>query len=316
MTETRKVVTLDPSKYDSLLIEFKPDAPEPAPPAIPPGAKAIDVSKWQGVIDWTKVKTVARLDYVMVRATNGLTPDDMFLVNWQSAREAGIKRGAYHYWQNELGAGAQAEAFIAAQQLDFGELPWALDIEDQQPPFTKTEMPDVRIFLDTVEAQTGKRGFIYTGRSVWNFPTETWATDYQLWQAAYSTSGYLSLPPWPQPCLWQHTSRGVISGITANTVDLNTAGDGLTKIVPDWFWRGSTSERPDPATGKHPQTFFVKAVASPITLYDAPGGKEIKSLVVSWRMAVSSITTDGWLMVYKSGPTEWWIRAVDVTLSQ
>lgn len=311
----KQVIHLQPGDELTVIAEaiMPPPAPEPSP--IPSGAKVIDVSTWQGTIDWAKVRNVARVDYAMIRATNGTQVDNRFTFNWNAAKQAGVSRGAYHYWQNEIGAQAQAQAFIAAHNGDFGELPWALDIEDQTPAFTKAEFPDVRAFLDTVELTTGRRGLIYTGRSVWNFPNETWATDYQLWFAAYSTQGYTPLVPWPHPCIWQHSSRGVIPGITANTVDLNTAGDGLNKIIPDWYWRGCTSELPD-EDRVHPPVFFVRAKRTTTNIYDAPNGKITKeNLAVNWRMTVASVTADGWLMVWKDGNTEWWVKSSDVAVS-
>lgn len=304
-------VQIDPSRITDIHLRLVPTPAVPAPALIPSRAKVIDVSRWQAFIDWPKVRNVAAVEYAMIRATNGTVNDTRFAFNWQAAKAAGVRRGAYHYWQNEFSPQTQAAAFIAALDRDFGELPWALDIEDGQPPFTQAELPDLRVWLDIVEANTGKRGFIYTGRSVWNFPNETWATAWQLWQAAYSNSGYQPIPPWPHPCLWQHTSRGVIPGITANTVDLNTAGDGLTRIVPDWYWRGCSVELKN-AQGQHPNNFFVNALANPLPVYDAPRGELIENKVVTWRMMVQAVTADGWLKVHRDGATEWWVRAESV----
>jgi len=296
-------------------VEFTPPiVTMPRPLVLPVGAKAIDVSTWQGGIVWSKVRNVAGVEYAMIRATNGTVKDTRFSLNWQAAQAVGVKRGSYHYWQNEVNPQAQAAAFVAAHDGDFGELLWALDIEDQQPPFTQAEMIDIRAFLDLVELQTGKRGYIYTGRSVWNFPDETWAKEYKLWMAAYSNTGYTPLLPWPNPTLWQHTSRGVIPGITENTVDLNTAGDGLAPIVSDWYWRGCTPELPD-ANGNRPLNFFVNAVANPLNIYDAPGGNLIKTMAVVWRMIVLSVTATGWLKIHQVGAVEWWIKSGDVRLA-
>lgn len=309
---TQKIIVIDPAEYSSILIQFTPGGPLPTLPA---GTKLIDVSTWQGMIDWARVRNVARVDYAMIRATNGTVKDTRFAFNWAAAKSAGIKRGSYHYWQNEIGASTQAQAFVAAHGTDYGELAWALDIEDQSPAFSKAELVDVRTFMDAVEFQTGKRGYIYTGRSVWNFPEEIWASDYQLWLAAYSTAGYTPLAPWPHPCIWQHTSRGVIPGITANTVDLDTAGDGLTQIKPDWYWRGCTTELPN-AAGQRPNIFFVNAVSNPLPIHDAPRGNIIKDdMAVTWRMTVQSVTADGWLKVHQDGAVEWWVNSANVKLA-
>lgn len=307
-------VEFDPATTTDILLRLIPVVTAPVPDTIPARAKVIDVSHWQAFIRWDTVRNVAGIEYAMIRVTNGTVSDTRFAFNWQAAKTARVKRGAYHYWQNEVNPLLQARAFTDSQDGDFGELPWALDIEDQMPPFTQAELTDVRTFLDTAESQTGKRGFIYTGRSVWNFPNETWAKAWQLWQAAYSNIGYTPIPPWPQPCLWQHTSRGVIPGITENTVDLNTAGDGLEKIVPDWYWRGCTTEQKD-AQGQRPNNFFVNVLANPLPIYDAPRGQLIKNRPVTWRMTVQSVTADGWLKIHQDGATEWWVKSESVGIA-
>lgn len=306
-------IKFDPATTTDILLRLVPVAAAPVPDTIPARKKVIDVSHHQVFVHWENVRNVAGIEYAMIRATNGTTSDTRFAFNWQAAKTARVKRGAYHYWQNEVSPINQAVAFIAALTGDFGELPWALDIEDQQPPFTQAELIDARLFLDFVESRTGKRGFIYTGRSVWNFPNETWANAWQLWQAAYSNIGYTPIPPWQQPCLWQHTSRGVIPGIDANTVDLNTAGDGLTKIVPDWYWRGCTTE--SAINGVHQPNFFVNALVNPLPIYAEPRGRFIKSMPVPWRMTVQSVTADGWLKIHQDVVTGWWVKSESVGLA-
>ena len=69
----------------------------------------IDVSKWQGEIDWRKV-TDAEVRFAYIKATEGTGyTDPCFTANWQSAQSAGLLRGAYHYFHPRLDARTRAQ---------------------------------------------------------------------------------------------------------------------------------------------------------------------------------------------------------------
>ena len=94
----------------------------------------IDVSKYQDVINWQSVKNMKvediQISFVFVKATEGLGNEDaMFSRNWKKLREAGLIRGAYHYFIPTKSGKAQAENFINSVTLLPGDLPPVLDIE-------------------------------------------------------------------------------------------------------------------------------------------------------------------------------------------
>jgi lysozyme len=95
----------------------------------------IDVSKWQGEIDWSKVaNSGVRFAYIKATEGTGYT-DPCFAVNWQSAKSAGVLRGAYHFFHPRLDARSQAKTFYATLGNDPGELPsiWKLQNLPDQP---------------------------------------------------------------------------------------------------------------------------------------------------------------------------------------
>ena len=129
----------------------------------------IDVSKYQGDIDWHTVRA-SGIDFAFIKATEGGDhTDDRFLDNWQAARAAGVPRGAYHYYYFCRPAAEQAAWFINHVPREPGALPPVLDLEWTHKSKTCRYFPDpatVRrealLFLQALTAYYGKRPIIYT----------------------------------------------------------------------------------------------------------------------------------------------------------
>src|SRR6202453_3438429 len=93
----------------------------------------IDVSKYQDYIDWEMVKDMRvgdiQMSFAFIKATEGLGNEDAFFKrNWKKSRDAGVSRGAYHYFLATRSGKAQAENFINSVELGAGDLPPVLDI--------------------------------------------------------------------------------------------------------------------------------------------------------------------------------------------
>src|ERR1700743_4000530 len=96
----------------------------------------IDVSKYQDAINWGSVKDMkvgdVQMSFAFIKATEGLGNEDAyFLRNWKRAKDAGLARGAYHYFLATKSGKAQAENFINSVELTPGDLPPVLDIEQR-----------------------------------------------------------------------------------------------------------------------------------------------------------------------------------------
>lgn len=189
----------------------------------------IDVSKWQGDIDWDKVKK-AGVEFVMIRAgyrgskTGALVEDPNFLVNIRGAKRAGLKVGVYFFTQavNEVEAVEEASMVIAlcdGYDLDY---PVVIDSEgaggegraDSLDVETRTKV--CAAFCETIE-NAGYEAGVYASRSWYNANLEVNdLDDYRIWLAEYRSTplygGYYDM--------WQYTSKGKIDGIEGN-VDLN-----------------------------------------------------------------------------------------------
>lgn len=221
--EARKI-TLPRNRGVVILFEFENDAP-----VVMPTGEGIDVSKWQGLIDWSAVK----VGWAFIRATTGsMRTDEQFARNWKESKAAGKLRGAYHYFVITESGKAQAQKFLATLGGDFGELPPVLDIEPRkingayEVPSNKTELEDqLREWLTAVEKHTGRAPLIYSNRWAIEHLTNSpeWLGEFGLWVARYSDSApsVPTLPrPWKKWTCWQYTNAGKESGI-AGLVDRN-----------------------------------------------------------------------------------------------
>lgn len=202
------------------------DAPSlPTLDRLKAGDEGIDVSRWQGAIDWPRVPK----RFAYARAGAGVTPDSTFAQNWTGAKAAGLLRGAYLYFVASVAADTQARFIVDALRADGGELPLCIDVEPRagevvdKPRATAA----LRALLDLCESALGYRPIIYTNRVAWEAMTTSpeWAARHTFWLARYSTQ---APPPsmWPRYVtdvkLWQYSNAGACAGI-AGSVDLDRA---------------------------------------------------------------------------------------------
>lgn len=186
----------------------------------------IDVSRYQGAIDFERVKA-AGVDFVLLRSSIGdgadiTTGEDIrFAVNFREAKKAGLMVGAYHYLRgvNVEDARAEARFFIktlAPYDMDF---PAVLDFEDpwQQDYLTIEERTSMALaFMREVE-NAGYYPMLYTNTN-WaeNYLDMSRLDKYDLWLAEWH----------PKPTysgkfgIWQYTAYGEVSGIEGD-VDLD-----------------------------------------------------------------------------------------------
>ncbi len=213
-----------------------PATPETAAPAPPPpsatteppaaGTRGIDVSHFQGEIDWTSVAG-SGIEFVFLKATEGIDdPDPNFETNWQGAGDAGLPRGAYHFFEPADSGAEQAGFFLSTIGEKTLELGTALDLEkagDLTPDEISTQ---VRAWLDAVEAATGRKPMIYTTADFWNASVGSNAfSEYPLWIAEYGVEEPRLPTGWSSWAYWQDADDRSVPGISVAT-DLDVAGPG------------------------------------------------------------------------------------------
>lgn len=188
--------------------------------------RGIDVSQYQGKIDWQAVKG-SGITFAIIRASvckpgGILKVDTRFAENWAGAREAGILRGAYHYLRQE--AEGQARFFVDTVGDDRPELGYWADLECSSLTLEKCEA-----FCAAVHRNSGERAGIYTRASFFDrFGDAPWASDHRLWVAHWGAKSPRLPWAWDTWEIWQHSDCGRVPGIKG-AVDLDwRISDGNT----------------------------------------------------------------------------------------
>lgn len=198
----------------------------PAPDGAPlPG---IDVSHWQGTIDWDAVAADGVV-FAFIKATEGGDyTDPRFAANWAAARRAGVVRGAYHFFRPQTDGAAQAAHFLRTVPLAEGDLPPVLDVEVTDGKSAEAVAAGVRTWVQAVEAATGRRPIVYTRASFWTAQMGSFGA-YPLWVAHYRAAEPNVPAGWSRWTFWQHTDAGRVAGI-AGDVDLNWFNGGRREL--------------------------------------------------------------------------------------
>lgn len=197
--------------------------------------QGIDVSYFQGDIDWKKVSR-AGIKFAYIKVTEGADRfDPEFADNWAGAKQAGVVRGAYHvmYWCSH--ASQQASWFIKHLPGDSDTLPPVLDVEWNGHSKTcpheisrKAALAKMKVMLAAMEAHTGRRPIIYTDPKFHRDVLEGEFTNYQFWLRSVAAKPKAKYPgrDWS---FWQFTTTGRVPGV-AGAVDRNT----YNGTVADW----------------------------------------------------------------------------------
>ena len=192
------------------------------------GTMGIDVSKWNGNIDWTAVRN-SGVSYVIIRCgyrgstTGALIEDPKFRSNIQGAKAAGLSVGAYFFTQatNEVEAVEEASMAIGLCSGYGLSLPIFLDVEhsggrgDSIDAGTRTAV--CKAFCNTVR-NSGFGAGIYANK-VWltSYMNASQLTGYKIWLAQYAATPTYTATRYDY---WQYTSKGSVAGINGN-VDMN-----------------------------------------------------------------------------------------------
>ncbi|MDR1628381.1 MAG: LysM peptidoglycan-binding domain-containing protein [Oscillospiraceae bacterium] len=231
------------------------------------GKRGIDVSKWQGTIDWKKVKDNG-VEFAIIREGYGKKSptqiDKQFKTNYEGAKAAGIPVGVYHYSYADSVEDARLEAEFCLENIRGMQLeyPVCFDIEDkEQLKLNNRQRTDiVKAFCEEIE-KAGYYAMFYCNLSWLNnylLKTEL-LSKYDLWLAQWNV---------PSPAIncgiWQNRETGLVIGISGNT-DINVSykdypaimkSMGLNGFKSDGF-SASQSPAPPAATATEYTTYTV-----------------------------------------------------------
>lgn len=182
--------------------------------------KGIDVSKYQGDINWAQVKE-SGIEFAIIRVGYSTTIDPYFIKNIEGALAQGIKCGCYLYSYATTVAEAKKEANFVIKTIKPYDIvyPVAYDIEDSsQSSLTKTELSDLIVTFNDIIIAGGYTPAVYSSLSWFNTKFDlNRLTKYDKWIAAWNKTaptfegGY---------SIWQNSNSGVVAGISGN-VDTN-----------------------------------------------------------------------------------------------
>lgn len=181
--------------------------------------KGIDVSKYQGAVDWKKVRA-AGISFAILRAGYGRLisqKDPFFDTNAAGAAAAGIAIGAYWYSYALSSAEARTEAdvFLQAVKGVRSDYPLALDLEDPaQEKLSRSALTDIAsAFLEKIR-EAGFRVMLYTNPN-WqkNHLDMEKLGGYDIWLARYSSATPENTDRSDVCAIWQYASDGTVEGI-------------------------------------------------------------------------------------------------------
>lgn len=244
-------------------------------------AQGIDVSRYQGKIDWKAVKADG-ISFAFIKASQGQRYiDQTFITNAKGAKAAGALLGAYHFLDATSVEAAKAEARHFAEVLEQAgggkslDLPPVMDYENNPGNLSKTLISAIALaFLLELERITRRKPIIYTGNAfAANFNASLGG--YPLWIARYSGTRVPSdTVTWKRWDIWQYSDRGKVAGIKGN-VDMNEF-DGTTAELRKRFGAAMPIQETESVTSG---TFHVNGKeAGKVLLYGSKTYVPLRSL--------------------------------------
>lgn len=226
----------------------------------------IDVSRYQGNIDWKTVAASGEIRFAVIRSSIGsIYKDPTFVQNWNGAKEAGLLVAPYHVIRWDAEPAKQAKNLFDVMKLVPGQpdLPIVLDVELPTP--AGGDGTHVRAVLNTGQVAQKIRDehfqisgvdptMVYTGAWWWVPAWKAYVKagykganiPFWLWTAAYITVEPKPYEPWRSWDVWQYTSTGRVAGIIGN-VDTNRV------TVDSAFYNRFFSQVPIPPEPPEPE---------------------------------------------------------------
>ena len=208
----------------------------------------IDVSKYQGDIDWDAVAR-SGVKFVYIKSTEGGDrADEKFQANWEGAKRVGIAHGAYHFMYWCRAPSEEVAWFEQNTPVEPDALPPVLDVEPTPDSKTcrrhldpQSTQADMRVVLEEMERHFGKRPIIYTSVDFYEAILSDGAfSDYPLWvrSTKHHPSVRYGSRDWK---FWQYQADGHIPGIEGK-VDRNA----FSGAPEQWnaFLTGNSSAAP------------------------------------------------------------------------
>jgi GH25 family lysozyme M1 (1,4-beta-N-acetylmuramidase) len=197
-----------------------------------PTLSGVDVSYYNGSIDWAKAKA-AGTAFAFIRVSDGTGfKDPKFATYWAGAKAAGVVRGAYQFFRPAQDPIAQADLFVDTMgALDDDDLAPVIDVEATGGLSAATVAARVTSWVNRVASRTGRTPIVYTGMYFWRdqVGASTAQQSSPLWVAQYTSLCPTLPPPWTRWTFWQYSESGKVAGISG-AVDMDTFNGSIDDL--------------------------------------------------------------------------------------
>jgi lysozyme len=191
----------------------------------------VDVSVYQGSVNWTSVKNAGKV-FAFARISDGSYLDTEFSTNWPAMKAAGLVRGAYQFFEPGEDPTTQANIVISAVgTLVAGDLPVVADMEVTGGQSAATIVANLQTWMAKVKTGTGKTPMVYTAEGFWNGSVggSSAFSSNPLWVANWGVTCPTLPSGWSSFQFWQSADNGSVSGISGS-VDLDEFNGSLEQL--------------------------------------------------------------------------------------
>jgi lysozyme len=196
--------------------------------------EGVDVSEFQGSINWTAVHNSGR-DFAITRVSDGTGHlDPTFKTNWAGIKAAGMVRGVYQFFEGTESGTAQADLLIQqVGTLEAGDLPPVADVEVLDGASGSQLISNLAAWVAEIKAKTGRTPIIYTAPGFWNgLPSTGQFGSEVLWVANWQVNCPDTPTPWTAWKFWQYddgTTTPNVPGISGG-VDKDKFNGSLAQL--------------------------------------------------------------------------------------
>lgn len=182
----------------------------------------IDVSHYQGRINWDEVAKDPKVNYVYLKATEGINyVDDTYSYNFRECKRVGLKVGSYLFFRPNLSAKAQFDLYVSQVETKKQDLLPLVDAEVIKGVSTSVFQSRLLELCELLEKEYGKKPIIYTGRNFYNkhIHGNSRLRSYKFFIASYSFDEP-ELNGGEDYQMWQYSASGRVRGIRGD-VDMS-----------------------------------------------------------------------------------------------
>ncbi|WP_246066772.1 glycoside hydrolase family 25 protein [Paenibacillus koleovorans] len=187
--------------------------------AKPYEVRGLDVSHYQGDIDWQRLRTSTDFQFVYIKATEGHDFIDFkFSSNWNKAKASGFLTGAYHFFSTRSSGAEQAQKYIEIVPKDSSNLPPVIDIEIDLNRNVDTIRSELIALSQTLERHYQRKPILYVTYATYDQYVSGSFEDHEIW--IRDVLKHPNLKDGRDWAFWQYGNRGHVPGIDAY-VDMN-----------------------------------------------------------------------------------------------